>query len=79
MIIEYNGIIYQIPRVEFEPDTTYIKRLWFTAKTEPSSQSKFKEAIRYSVLWKNIKYLKCKYNPSIHRTIESIENNFTSY
>lgn len=79
MIIQYKGKTYTIPKELYEPDNIYLKRLWFVAKQEPDNKEKYEEAIHYSILWKNIKILNCKYNSTIHQKIDSIEKSFNIY
>jgi len=79
MFIEYNGISYTIPKDIYEPYNIYFQRLWFIAKQEPGSEEQLKECIRYSLIWKNIKFLGCKYSDKIHNKIGEIEGKVIIY
>ena len=79
MIIEYNGITYTIPKEEYEPDNIYLQRLWFVAKQQPFDEKSYLEAVHNSKLWKNIKFLNCKYDQEILKKINDIEKTFVIY
>ena len=75
MIIEYNGCIYNIPKENYESNNLYLERLWFVAKQEPNNYESYKKTIEYSKLWKNIKYLNCKYSKDILTKVKDYEKN----
>ena len=78
MIITYKGVSYKINKHEFEPDDIFNERMWFVAKQEPKSNKEMEEAIYYSTIWSNIKFLNCEYNSDILHKINEIQKQFIS-
>lgn len=78
MIITYKGISYNINKQQFEPDDIFYERMWFVAKQQPKSDKEMKEAIYYSKIWSNIKFLNCEYNSDILHKINKIQKQFIS-
>lgn len=75
MIIEYNGCTYNIPKEDYEPNNLYLERLWFVAKQEPHNHDLYIKNIEYSIIWKNIKYLSCKYSKDLTNKVLNCEKN----
>ena len=79
MQIEYNGITYNIPREQYESNEIYHQRAWFIVKCFPKNKQELDEITHLSVLWKNIKFLDCKYNDNIHKKIKDLELNIKQF
>ena len=73
MQIEYNGIYYNIPKEYYEPNDIYYQRIWFIVKLQPKNIKELEDITHCSILWKNIKFLDCKYNNAIHKKINDLE------
>ena len=78
MIITYQGISYNIDQHEFESDDIFHQRMWFIAKQQPKNKEEMEEAIYYSTIWANIKFLNCEYNSDILNKIDTIKQKFIS-
>ena len=76
MLVDYNGISYTIPRDIYESDNIYFQRIWFVAKQEPRTKKQLDECIYNSILWKNIKFMHCKYSDDVHTKITEIEDKY---
>lgn len=78
MIIEKNGISYNIKKIKYESDDVFYKRMWFVVKQLPMNRIELEEAIHNSILWSNIKFLNCDYGNKINSKIRSIEESIDS-
>jgi hypothetical protein len=65
MEIEYQGIIYFIPKEPYEPLDKLSKRAWYIAKHKPQSHDELMSLYRQSFLWYNVNTLGCHYDESI--------------
>jgi len=79
MILEKNGISYNIKKIKFESDDIFYERMWFIVNLEPTNKIELDEAIHNSILWSNIKFLKCDYGNKINNKIKSIEKSINFF
>ena len=63
--IEYNGIIYTLDKEHTESNDIFMDRLWYISKKEPQNYIEFNKYKNLSLIWRNMKYYKNTYDPSI--------------
>ena len=73
-LLEYKGYIYKINYDEYEPSEVFLKRAWFIVKQEPRTVEDYQKIERDSFLWKNMKFLNCKYKNDIIKRLENYKN-----
>lgn len=76
MEIEYNGISYSFKNITQESDEIFYNRIWFIIKNEPKNIKELDILEKYSKIWINIKYLKCKYNKELTLKINKLAEKF---
>ena len=73
MEVQYNGLIYYIPRGVNETNEMLSARAWYIAKQSPKSLEEFSEYTYYSYYWVNVNMLGCTYSPEIMNKVKKIE------
>ena len=73
MLLQKNGISYDLSKQEFESDSVFYQRMWFIVNQEPKNEIELETAIHLSILWANMKYLNCYYGKSIKDKIRQLE------
>ena len=74
--IEYQGFLYTIPPIEYEPYDVFIKRAWFIVKQLPITQQEFNEITNDSILWANIYFKQCIYDSETMNKIKKMEEKY---
>lgn len=64
-LIQYNGKLYTIVYLDYEPDEVFFKRAWFIVKQEPSSQEELNHIIHQSKIWSNIHFKGYEYSKEV--------------
>lgn len=64
-IIQVGTKIYSFPRMHYETDNNYFTRVDFFKRVSPKSQREYIQALNMSMVWANMKILKCIYKPEI--------------
>ena len=59
-----------LKREPFEPLERFIERGYFVAKIKPKNDKEMEEAIKYSRIYINVKYLDCNYEKDIHERLK---------
>jgi hypothetical protein len=63
--IEYNGINFKIEREPTESYDLFYNRAWYIVKKEPKTLEQLNEIKKKSLIWKNINFMKMKYDNKI--------------
>jgi len=68
-IFEHNGKFYTIQQLKFEVRERFMERVWYILNKIDKSEVSFNELIKLSIIWSNVKHLKCVYNDDIMKKI----------
>lgn len=60
-----DGYVYYIERGNNEIDEHFFARSNFIVSQKPKTEAEYEHAVKYSKIYINIKFLKCKYNQEI--------------
>jgi hypothetical protein len=73
--INYMNNQVSIEKILTESNKQFQERLQYIAKIEKLKEQNitWKEALRLSVIWYYIKYMKCRYNSALYNKIKSFE------
>jgi hypothetical protein len=78
MSIEYKGIKYELFRDISESDKVFNERIKFinfvNSNNEINKTVDWKNAVKYSKIHINIKYLECKYPQFVYQRVKKISN-----
>lgn len=72
--IKYLGKNFKIYQFYSESNNFFNKRLNFISKLE-NDKIPYKEALKMSKAWQNIKYKKCKYKKKLYEKIKKYDSN----
>ena len=72
--IKIKSNIFLFPRLPHEQDIFYYERRNFITNNKPTTQAKYLYFLKYSMIYVNMKYLKCKYHPEIEETLKKYIN-----
>ena len=72
-----NGNFYTVQRDKFESIERFNERGWFVASMSPKTNVEFKEAIRLSRIWVNMKFNYCTYDSILTDKINNIVKSTT--
>ena len=73
MSFSLNEFIISVPKDKNESKEHHISRGYFVVGQLPKSKKEYKEAIKYSRIYHNVKYLKCKYDDVIMTKLKKME------
>lgn len=68
-----NGVSIFLKKEKNESDDMFLDRGWFII-SQPNKLN-FNEMIKFSKIWVNNKYLKCKYNNDLIKIVKEMEKN----
>ena len=66
--------LFLFPRLPYEQDMFYYERRNFIINNKPTTQQKYLYFLKLSMIYVNIKYLKCKYPEEITETLNKYIN-----
>jgi hypothetical protein len=72
--IKIKSNIFLFPRLPHEQDIFYYERRNFITNNKPTTQAKYLYFLKYSMIYVNMKYLKCRYHPEIEETVKKYIN-----
>ena len=72
--IKIKSNIFLFPRLPHEQDIFYYELRNFITNNKPTTQTKYLYFLKYSMIYVNMKYLKCKYHPEIEETLKKYIN-----
>lgn len=78
MLIEKNNCMVCIERTSGEAKEHYIKRLFFVASQNPTTEKEYITAVKYSKIYINTQYLECKYNVDVMERLEKMIKKYHS-
>lgn len=61
---------YNFPRLPHETDEVYGARASFFMRRDLKTEKKYAEAIKLSMIWANVKFLGCVYQPDVMKSVE---------
>jgi hypothetical protein len=68
-----NGRFFLLSRDRYELLEKFNERGWFVAYMEPRTAEEFREAVRLSRIWSNIKFGKCVYDDKVTNLVSHYE------
>jgi hypothetical protein len=71
-VVQIGSKIYLFPRLPYETDEIYFSRKTFVIKVAPKTEKKFIDTVRLSMIWANIKFLKCSYPSNVMTDLRKI-------
>jgi hypothetical protein len=69
-IFEYNDKFYIIKPTKFETRERFMERVWYILNRINKLEDTFDNLIKLSILWSNVKNLKCVYNDDIMKKLD---------
>ncbi len=75
-VIQLGSKIYIFPRLPFETDQVNFARRMFLMKMSPKTEKKFLDAMKLSMLWANIHFLKCVYPNDVMKEVKKAIESF---
>ena len=73
----YNGINYNIPKLDYENENSYNLRKWVIVKMNPKNEKDLLEFSKIAKLYVNMKLLNCDYNYELKKKVmDNIPENF---
>jgi len=72
MNIEFNTNKCVLHQFDSESNSIFKQRIKFIQ--ENLTKMKWKEAVKMSKIWSNIKFKKCRYHPKIYYSIKKFDN-----
>jgi hypothetical protein len=70
-----DGYICLVPRDNNESKEHHISRGYFVVSQMPTNKKEYYEAVKYSRIYNNVKYLKCTYSDIIMDKLNKMINN----
>ena len=71
-VVQIGTNIYSFPRLHYETDTSYFLRRDFFIGISPKTQKEYLNTINMSIVWANMKILKCTYRPEVVENINKM-------
>lgn len=71
-VIQIGTKIYLFPRLPYETDNSYFIRRDFFTKVSPKNQKEYLNTLNMSIVWVNMKLLKCVYRPEVVENINKL-------
>lgn len=75
-LVQVGSKIYLFPRLPYETDQQYFSRKDFLVKASPTTQKKFLDAVRMSMVWANITFLGSTYSPEVTANLNKLLKTF---
>lgn len=64
--------MYSFPRLHYETDNSYFMRRDFFTRVAPQTQKEYLNALNMSIVWVNMKLLKCTYRPEVIENVNKL-------
>ena len=71
-IVQIGTKIYSFPRLHYETDASYFLRRDFFIGISPKTEKEYLNALNMSIVWSNMKILKCTYRAEIVENINKL-------
>jgi hypothetical protein len=68
-MFEFKGKFYTIKQQKFETRENFMERVWYILNRVDLNVKSFEELTKCSILWSNIKHLKCGYRKDVMEKI----------
>ena len=71
-VVQVGTKIYSFPWLHYETDASYFLRRDFFTGISPKTQKEYLNTLNMSIVWANMKILKCTYRPEVVENINKM-------
>jgi hypothetical protein len=71
-VVQVGSKMYSFPRLHYETDNSYFMRRDFFTRVAPRTQKEYLNALNMSIVWVNMKLLKCTYRPEVIENVNKL-------